>query len=162
MGVETEGGAENDKATCAYSFDSYDDATNFIYSDNRVVHEHVFTSMGAGEHTFFIRCEDDVGNIAYENSTINVILDQSYPTITRIYKDGGKLRINTDEEADCYYTNDRCSFNLEEGESMTSAGFQKDHSATWVGGQTYYIKCQDELENFPSSCLAIVQPDQFD
>ena len=103
-----------------------------------------------------------MGNLAYGNSTIEVILDESYPTVTRIYKEGDKLKIKTNEESACYYTNNSCGFNLKEGISMTSAGFQKEHSTSWIGGQTYYIKCADSLGNAQGSCIAIVKPDRFD
>ncbi len=159
--VKTAYGANNSKASCTYSSESYDNATNPINSENRMTHETTLTSIGTGSHTFFIRCEDDIGNVAYGNSTVEVILDETYPIITRIYKEGNKLKIKTSEEATCYYSNAGCSFNLKGGKSMTSAGFQEEHSTSLVSGQTYYIKCADFLDNAKDDCLAIVKPDQF-
>lgn len=155
--VKTSGGAKNGESACSYRYSNY---TNYVlffdtYSTN---HKQNFNMLIAGPHNAEIQCADDAGNLAFGNSSFNLIVDSSPPTVVRAYKDSGSLKLITDEEAECYYDFGRCTYPTENGTSMTT-GLSKTHTASWIEGQTYFVKCKDVWENGPDNeCSMIVSP----
>ncbi|MFH1586149.1 MAG: hypothetical protein ABIB79_05260 [archaeon] len=156
--VKTSGGAEAGKSTCHYEW-----AGNWIqfFPDTfSSYHKQSGLNLLGGSYEIRIKCEDIAGNIAYSNATFKIEIDNSPPIITRAFKDGGSLRLITDEEAKCYYDFSRCSFNTANASSMTTA-LSKFHSANWQAGKTYHIKCADIWENKNSGCAIIVRPSEI-
>ena len=71
-----------------------------------------------------------------------------------------KIKIVTDEEAECRYSTESCNYNFETGTNMPDDGSKKNHYAEWLTSQNYYIKCSDKYGNAPnpSACSIIVRP----
>jgi len=136
----TEGGSENGKAECSYSFDK----NQFVqfaetYSD---IHKQEFNQMLKGNYTLFMKCFDIVGNNAEGNISFAVEIDKTPPIITRFYYENG-LKVITNENAKCKYSfNSATAF--ENATSTTDEG--KKHFAEWKK-ETYYIQCIDEFNN---------------
>lgn len=155
--VETSGGADNGRATCYYNFNQYSKDYQFFDTFGNS-HKQNFNMMLRGDYTVYITCEDYAGNVAQETGNFRLVIDTFPPIVARAYYDGGSLRLITTEDAECYYSFDRCSFNIENATSMTTA-FSREHSATWNTGVTYYVKCADIWGNIPNECNIKILPE---
>ncbi|MCF7910328.1 hypothetical protein K9L16_01495 [Candidatus Pacearchaeota archaeon] len=149
--ITTSGGAENGNAICSYSFEENSTMTEF-FATGSYVHEQKLNLL-KGNYKIYLRCKDIAGNIVEDILGFNLKLDTSPPEVVRAYNSGDRLNVLTDEKAECYYTLDRCNFDLdsEEAKKMTSA-FSKNHYATWEDGVRYYIKCRDIWGNTNPEC----------
>lgn len=159
LNVRTSGGAERGVSKCAYSFTGYDKMHDFSETDSNK-HSQVFDMMMRGNYTLYIKCEDIASNSIKGKTSFKLNIDSEPPNVVNIFHQGDKLKIRTDEEAECSYNLERCNFNLDDGTSMTSL-FSTTHSAQWVNGQTYYIKCADIWGNKPSECSQIISASGF-
>jgi len=114
--------------------------------------------LTSGTYTYYYKCVDLGGNTAYNQTTFNVDVDSSAPVVVRMYKESG-LKIITNENSTCSYSNKDCNFNIEDGINMP---YDKDeiHTAEWNINQNYYIRCKDEYDNQPNPniCSVIVRP----
>ena len=156
LGVTTSGGSNNGVSTCSYSLSDYESNMIEILHTRSTSHSQPGLGFTAGTRTIYIECMDDIGNVARDSSTFNIIIDEEPPQIVRVFNEGG-LKIITNEQAKCYYRNDICNFILSNGTSMTSA-FDIFHEAPWNEGLTYYIKCEDLYGNKNSECALSVIP----
>ncbi|MCK5149818.1 hypothetical protein KAJ87_02740 [Candidatus Pacearchaeota archaeon] len=151
----TSGGAYNGVSICKYEFymESIERTISGFFSSIGSTHHKQSLILPGGDYDILITCEDKVENNATGNAVFNLKIDSSPPNIIRVYKDGGSLKIITDEDARCYYNTDvkRCDFNLEYGTSMTTA-FSTSHTISWDAGVTYYIKCRDTFDVENEGC----------
>ncbi|MEM3074470.1 MAG: hypothetical protein QW727_00820 [Candidatus Pacearchaeota archaeon] len=162
--VETQNGFNEGESVCLYSLNN----ETFIrfFETNSFKHKQT-QDLTQGEYTYYIRCVDLGGNQDYGITTFSVFVDTQAPLITRVLNDNNKLKIITDEEAVCRYTNDintRCNFDINEGEGnpmqYPSQNQRKEHLAMWNTKETYYIKCMDinNRQPNPTECSIIVRP----
>ena len=70
------------------------------------------------------------------------------PVIIRVDKQGGELRLVTDKEAECSYSNINCNFEIESGIIFSTVN-RISHFAEWKTGKNYYIRCMDKNRNQP-------------
>lgn len=143
----TSGGVDG-TAKCSFSF------TNELFSEFAStysnVHEQTFNQLIAGNYIINIQCEDVAGNTAIGSTNLVVNIDKQAPMIVRVYSSGG-LKIITDENAECAYSNKECDFIWENATKMS--GLLKEHTTSWEEGKKYYIKCKDIYNNKPDDCL---------
>ena len=78
----------------------------------------------------------------------------------RAYHEGDKLKLATDEKAECYYDFNSCFFNTNNATLITT-GFSNSHSADWKRGLTYHIKCADVWGNKKQGCTIKILPSFF-
>ncbi|MCX6748185.1 MAG: hypothetical protein NT076_01125 [Candidatus Pacearchaeota archaeon] len=143
--ARTSGGVDN-KASCKWRLNGIED---YFLSTDSSIHTQVL-NIGEGDNNIFVNCQDVAGNTA--SSQVNVILqvDRQAPKITRVYN-SGNLKIATDEDSECRYSNSRCSFEWENATEMS--GILREHEAVWLDNSIYYIKCKDLYDNKPDNCF---------
>ncbi|MFH1607614.1 MAG: hypothetical protein ABIA78_00605, partial [archaeon] len=152
--VKTSGGVENGKSECSYKWGG-----NFVQFLNTFssTHTQPGLSLMHGNFNIPIKCEDTAGNVAEKNSVFNIDVDSTPPIAVRVFYEGGNLKLITNEDAKCYYNLTTCDFNLGTANSMSSI-FSTEHSANWIVGQTYYIKCKDIWNNENPTCAIKAEP----
>jgi hypothetical protein len=154
--VQTSGGVDNGVSECSYKW-----GNNWIQLQNTFSNSHKQSGLNlmGGNFEIPIMCVDETGNTADGNVIFTISIDSSPPEVVRVYNEGGMLKLITNEEAECYYDFNRCRFNTDN--KMTTAGYSTKHSAEWIIGQTYYIKCEDIWGNSNSNCAIKVRPSDF-
>lgn len=163
--VETAHGAEEGVATC--SFSNIEEGGRYIpMGDTGDSYKHNQTlDLTAGNYIYYFRCIDGGGNAATANTTFSVITDTADPLITRVFRDSTVLKLITSEEAKCYYSNNNCNYNLEDGLPLIleEATDRFVHTTPWEEDVTYYIKCEDYQGNQPNpdQCQIIVQASEL-
>ena len=158
--AETENGEDKGKATCYYGTDNRT-FIEFFETQGKSVHKQTLY-LNKGEYTYYIKCIDLGGNIAYSSTRFAVDVDASPPLIIKAYNENGKLKIKTDEKSTCTYSPESCNFLFEEGTNMPYSD-SVDHYTDWKTESTFYIKCKDEKGNEASTCSMIIYPyDVFD
>ncbi len=152
--VETSGGIDAGVSVCYYEW-----AGNWVQFLNTFSNSHTQPGLNLmrGNFNIPIKCEDEAENIAYGNINFTIKIDSSPPIVVRAYQSGGNLKLITNEEAECYYDFNRCNFNIDNATSMTVA-LSTEHTADWITGQTYHVKCKDIWENENPDCAIIVEP----
>lgn len=167
LSVETAGGYDGGKAVCSFSetgnSGSYID---FFYGyDIEPFSQNIHSQelgLGEGNYTYFISCRDLGGNTAQGNASFSVIVDNSPPTVVRVYKDesSNALKIITDETAECVYSNFGCDYIFDNGTAMNTAEDGKEHDVQWNSALDFYIKCKDDFGNMPpeGECSIVARP----
>lgn len=147
--VETDDGAENGIASCAFSASGVKDSFITMFQTGSFEHNQTLM-LPNGLYTYFVRCIDVGGNAAEANTTFAVYVDKNAPTVTRVYKQEA-LKIVTDEDAECSYSLKDCNFNFADGIKMAYSNVDVKYNlyADWNAGNVYYIKCQDLYGNQP-------------
>jgi len=145
--VTTSGGMNNGVSTCEWKFIESPSNLNSwdFFAQENTYHKYPLHPQ-EGDYNILITCKDKAKNKAEGNAIFNLIVDKDAPIIVRAYKQGGSLKLITNEPAKCYYDFDRCYFDLESGTSMTTA-FSTVHTTNWNPGVTYHIKCKDIFGN---------------
>jgi hypothetical protein len=162
--VRTDDGAAEGRAICAFSPSGVEGSfVTFFETDS---HEHRQSlDLVSGNYEYTVRCIDAGGNAVEAVLEFVVDLDEEAPVVTRAYKESDGLKIVTDEDAECKYSLDSCNFVFAEGLAMihNPASLKTTHFAKWDGGQSYYVKCQDEFGNEPSpnECSIVVSAVQL-
>ncbi len=90
--------------------------------------------LGKGDYTYFFKCEDAGGNLAYANTSFSVSIDQEAPKITRVYRsDAEGLKIVTDEDAECVYDIKDCNYDFSKGIALShsNANAKKTQCIEW-------------------------------
>ena len=152
--IKTSGGANNGVAICNWEKEDGSEAPFFETNSNSHKQTLDYTK---GTHKFYFKCEDDAGNKAEANATYYIEIDTTPPIVTRAYKEGGNLKIITDELAKCYYTFERCNFEItNETKDMTIA-LSKEHETELINEKNYYIKCKDAFKNKNSECAIVIK-----
>lgn len=156
--IETAAGYSNGASVCYYSLTgNQNDETQFFETNSYEHSQKIY--LGAGEYTYYFRCVDLGGNAVINQTTFRVESDNEPPVVTRIYHEQSYLKIITDEEASCVYDTVSCTYNFEDGFSMTSTN-EFDHYIDWDTNIEYFIKCRDKngKEPLPNQCSVIVSP----
>jgi hypothetical protein len=154
--VATDNGFNKGESICYYSMDE-DTYVEFFETRSN---EHVQRQdLITGDYTYFIKCVDPGGNTVYNQTSFSVESDKSAPIVVRVYKQGGDLKLITDDGALCTYSNNDCNFEIDSGIKMDSFDGEI-HTSEWVLNKNYYIRCQDKYENQPNpnSCSIIIKP----
>jgi hypothetical protein len=149
LSAETSGGSEDGEVICYYKFLGGE----YIQFSKTYSHSHKseLNSIMGGEFNIAVRCKDDAGNVVENMTNFNVLVDSDAPIVVRVYNEDGRLILITDEDAECYYDFERCNFNEANATSM-SATLTKEHSADFILGKVYHIKCKDIWGNSGSGC----------
>ncbi|MFH1451859.1 MAG: hypothetical protein ABIF88_01655 [archaeon] len=106
-----------------------------------------------GVWEYYFKCFDEFGDVAYGNTSFEIIYDDKVPMIARIWQELGEIFIITTEPAECRYSEKSCSFSWENGTDMGSG---ETHVIDAIRGKKYYIKCKDDWGNVPSGCSVSV------
>ena len=156
--AETSAGYQSGKATCEYS-NTGTSGSYVLFSDTDSHQHSTNIWFGPGDYNYFIRCFDLAGNSDTREVSFTVETDTYAPIVVRVFRDGMNLKIMTNEEAACVYSNDDCLYEFEDGLEMTTSD-DKMHSIGWDSNKNFYIKCQDEFGNQPApqSCSIIARP----
>ena len=158
LGAVTSKGADNGIAKCKWKLFENDSFVEFEET-NAVNHKQVTSQLEEARYVIEVKCEDYAGNIAEGSEKFKLDIDSRSPRVVRAYNDNGKLKIVTDEASQCKYVTDpsvSCRFDFDsEGDLMDGAG--TEHTADWVDGLKYYIKCEDYRGNRNSGCGIIVK-----
>jgi hypothetical protein len=154
----TSGGVENGKAVCSFKFIE-NGWRDFFTETNSDHHRYMFTSLPSGNYTVEIFCTDSIGNTASSAISFESQIDTTPPKIVRAFHDGSSLKLITDENALCYYSNVNCNFDINNATKFTDGSlFKKEHSEYWNSDKTYYLKCEDEYNNKNVGCALIIKP----
>jgi len=168
--IKTDNGYKNGEALCYYYNDG-DNAMPANEEDYVLFHETNGSSSNVhrqrqdlvqGSYAYYFKCVDLGGNAAYTSTNFNVEIDRVSPVVVRVYKDS-ELKIITNEEAECSYSNSDCNFEIGSGVRMDSVD-DEIHTAEWVLNNNYYIRCEDGYGNQPdpNRCSIIVRPSRID
>lgn len=163
--VETAHGAENGNSICSYST-SESDSASFVAMERDATYKHNETLyLTGGNYTYYFRCIDGGGNLAKASTNFEVSVDTTAPKVTRVFKDGNSLKVITNEDSKCYYSNTNCNYDLEGGIAMSNEDPKKQniHTAEWKEAVTYYVRCADLQGNQPSpdTCQIIVRASEL-
>jgi hypothetical protein len=156
--ASTSGGVENGKAVCSFKFIENGWRDYFTTTDSDK-HSYMFTSLPEGNYTVQIFCTDKIGNTASTLISFKSEIDTTPPLIIRAFHSGDYLKLITDEDAICYYSNINCNFDIQNGTKFTDGVIpKKEHLEYWNSDKTYYLKCEDANGNHGSGCTLIVRP----
>jgi len=159
--LHTFGGYNEGQAVCYYSLTGEDgDYVMFFETDS---HTHMQRQdLPEGDYDYYFKCIDLGGNEAKNQTSFTIEVDTEPPSVIRVYKEGGNLKIVTNEDAKCVYGTDSCTYVFNDGIEMEqiASGRKREHYANWNQQQTYYIKCKDESnrEPSPTQCSIIARP----
>jgi len=156
--VETSAGYKEGEANCYFS--DTEAENSFVKFFETGTNEHTQDLwLSEGGYIYYIRCVDLGGNSDSATTNFTVETDTFDPIVVRVFRDGQKLKIITNEESSCVYDNTDCLYDFDQGLGMTTSD-DKTHSTTWDSTKNFYIKCQDEFGNkpFPNECSITVRP----
>jgi hypothetical protein len=158
--VRTDNGFNNGESTCGYSFTGVEGSYVEMFETGGNVHKQDL-DLTDGDYDIYYKCVDLGGNSAEDQVSFEVDVDERAPRVVRAYEENSKLKIVTNEKAECRYGSEQCNYDFEEGILMVVGDdAEVTHYAEWKAGDSYYIKCSDEFGNMPatSSCSIIVRP----
>jgi len=159
----TSAGYKEGEAQCYYkdssqtSEDSYvlffSDASTYNYEHSQALW------LEEGSYSYDVKCCDLGGNCEAATTGFDVETDTDSPMVIRIYNDNNKLKIVTDERAECVYSTTDCNYLFTDGLKLTTSDYT-EHLAEWNTASNLYIKCQDEFGNQPdpNACTITVRP----
>ncbi len=147
--IKTDNGYNNGESFCSYSTTGEEEDYLEFLDTGGNSHEQR-QDLGSGDYTYYFKCVDLGGNAAYDSTSFSVEIDRSSPIIVRAYKESGVLKIITNEESECSYSNKDCNFEIDKGIQMTSLD-DSSHTAEWKTSENYYIRCKDEYMNMTIS-----------
>lgn len=152
--ISTKDGVNNGEAICYYN---YSDMSVMFEETGSALHLQDFTEIYSGGISIPIECKDAAENKVSKDVNFKVILDSDAPRVTRVYSTGSGISLITDEDANCYYSNSDCNYEITNG-TLISGSSGKIHSFSYERGATYYIKCSDKYGWNPGSrCSAVVK-----
>lgn len=164
--AETAAGADEGDATCYYSQSCYEkdgskeSFTSFYYETSISSYTHSQKIwVEKGRYECVIKCNDFGGNLDKKEFAYEIEVDISIPKVVRAFHEQGHLKVITDEEGTCVYSNNDCNYLFEDGLFMdTIDGFE--HFADWDADKTFYIRCQDIYGNSGAygTCSIVVKP----
>jgi len=173
--VKTDNGYKNGEAFCYYTDTQTTDTrivnktctgkedSFVLFAETGNISKHTQRQdLTTGDYTYYIKCVDLGGNAAYDCTKFHVEVDRSAPIVVRAYKESGQLKIMTNEEADCSYSNKDCNFEIKDGIKMSTID-NKAHNTEWLITKNYYIRCNDKYNNQPNpnTCSAVIRPYKF-
>lgn len=157
--AHTSAGYKDGTAICYFKEATRPD-TSYVQFVNTNSFEHSQELWFAeGGYDYSVRCCDLGGNCAVKDISFIVDTDRDTPIVTRIYNDNQKLKIVTNEDAECVYDTTDCTYNFADGVAMTSEN-KKEHITDWNTNNYFYIKCRDTFANepLPNECSIIARP----
>lgn len=169
--AETTAGYDDGRAVCMYSESCYDPEgsqesySEFYYAGERYSEyshsQEVYAT--AGDYNCSIKCQDLAGNTDTAYTLYTIETDTQEPTVVRAYYESNKLKIITDEEAECVYSdsNTGCNYAFDDGLQMTTMSDGITHYLEWDTNEDFYIKCRDQYGNQPTpqtTCSIVVKP----
>ncbi len=145
--VKTIGGAQNGIAYCGFSLTGNTNLAGQVafLETNSSAHKQPLTNIQPGDYTVAVTCVDAGGNIASTSTKFTTQTDTKAPRITQIYTEGNILKISTDEDSTCEYSNE-APFTYGQGTPMTGT-LTKIHEATLIQNKPYYVSCKDKFDN---------------
>ena len=146
--VRTSGGAEAGIAKCYWG----ENLNIPFWETGSTIHKQTLSTLMDGTYSIAIKCEDVAKNVATTEINFTAKLDTSPPLATRAYKESGSLIVITDEKAECYYSTATCDFDMMGNVTSMTTALSTTHRASWIAGQTYYIKCKDTWGNANPWC----------
>lgn len=160
--AETSAGANRGIASCEYS-PSGETSTYIKFTDTDSHTHSTNLWLGEGDYQYYIRCRDEANNADTAHINFTVETDTQAPLVVRAFREGNNLKIITTEEASCVYStylDNGCSYDFDQGISMTSDSEGLSHTTDWNANRNLYIKCQDEFGNQPAEgqCSLTVNP----
>ena len=138
----TSAGAEQGKATCAFSTKDITNAVDFVNTGG-TLHEQPL-NLPSGSYTYNLFCIDKAGNQANATTTFAVSVDTNGPALSRVYKSGTILHLETTEDSTCEYST-KGDFGFGQGTLMTGDK-TREHEAT-LDASVYFVKCRDVFDN---------------
>lgn len=151
--VKTDDGADEGLALCSFTTVENANDDEYIQMFDTGSFEHTQKlDLTAGNYNYYFRCVDAGGNSAKGQTNFIVFSDKQPPQVTRVYKDLDALKVVTNEDAQCVYSNTDCNYVFDEGQSLIYSNIERknEHFVKWDAKGTYYIKCRDERGNEPS------------
>ncbi len=156
--VRTDNGYSNGNAICFFSTTGKE--SDYV----------AFSQSGGNEHfqrqdlvprnyKYYIKCVDLGGNAAYNDTSFRIENDKISPGVIRIYKESGQIKIITNEESECSYSNINCNFEIDNGVKMSTADYI-NHNSDWKTNYNFFIRCKDRYNNQPNPnvCTVIIRP----
>lgn len=115
--------------------------------------------LSQGSYSYEIDCCDLGLNCDNETISFNVETDIAPPMVVRAYREGGSLKLITNEESQCVYDTTSCNYAFDNGVAISNSN-NKEHTAEWNTENTYYVKCRDEYGGEPAGdqCTIVVRP----
>src|SRR3989344_5786582 len=158
--IKTDNGYKNGEAKCYYKTSNMTSYIQFLETGTNEHNQR--QDLTTGSYIYSFKCVDLGGNTAYNSTSFIVETDKSGPVVTNVYKEIGQLKLKTNEEAECSYSNRDCNFEIADGVKMTTTNFNI-HNAEWKININYYIRCKDKYNNQPNpnTCSIIVNPSVF-
>jgi hypothetical protein len=163
--VKTSQGFDQGRAFCYFSETGEDAYIEFGESDSHI-HSQKDLYFYEGYYEYFIRCVDLGGNADEATMNFTIEIDESSPKVVRAYReqeDGDFLRLITDEDATCVFTDFGCTYSFDDGTSFRTIN-DRNHFTTWNPNMDLYVKCRDDFLNEPSpsdQCNLIVRASEF-
>lgn len=156
LNIETYAGAEDGKATCYFSDTGNSNSFVMMFETKAATHTQTLT-LPRGNYTYYFKCFDAGGNGAENKTSFSVFVDREAPRATRVYKQQDAIKVVTDEDAQCVYSFNDCSYDVDDALKSSQnimiysdPEIQYNLFAPWQPGVTYYIKCRDKYGNEPS------------
>jgi hypothetical protein len=162
--ISTDNGYKNGEALCYYhQFSPEKDEDYILFLETGTSEHKQRQDLVSGDYTYYFKCIDLGGNTVYNTTLFKVMSDKTGPSIVRVYKENSELKIMSDEEAECSYSNSDCNFEIESGIKMISVN-KMSHNSEWKVNQNYYIRCRDNYNNQPNPnvCSIVVRPSKTD
>jgi hypothetical protein len=115
-----------------------------------------------GTYNYPLRCIDIGGNLAYSSVGFTIQQDVFSPSIDRVYYEEEKIKLITDEEAECVYSITGCGYEFADGAQMLMQD-NFNHFIDWTTETDLFIKCKDSFGNKPlyDKCSIVVRGSQF-
>ncbi len=140
--ITTSAGAEQGKAICGFSTAGIEQTIDFVTTGG-TLHEQPL-NLASGSYTYNLFCIDKAGNQANSTTTFAVSVDTNGPALSRVYKSGTILHLETSEDSTCEYST-KGDFSFGKGTLMTGEK-TREHEAT-LDASVYFVKCKDVFEN---------------
>ena len=159
--IKTDNGYKNGEAICSYSTSGKE--SDYITFSNTGTNNHTQNQdLKTGDYTYYFKCIDLGGNADYNKTTFSVMTDTNEPNVIRTYKEIGELKIVTDKESECSYSNIDCNFEIDSGIKMSSVD-RLMHFGEWKQNQNYFVRCKDQNNNQPdpNTCSIIIKASEY-
>jgi len=156
--TETSAGYNEGVSSCYYSDTGEDDSYIMFYNTASYSHSQDLY-LKEGSYNYFIKCVDLGGNSDTDRVSFVVDTDTNPPMVVRVYHEESYLKLITDEEASCVYSDDSCTFNFADGIKMTTTN-EVEQFTDWNLNKIFYIKCKDIYDNQPNpdKCSITARP----
>ncbi len=156
--IRTDNGYKNGEAICFYSTTGKE--SDYIKFSETGENKHTQRQdLVPRNYTYYYKCVDLGGNTVYNSTNFLVESDRNMPVVIRIDKQSGELRIVTDKEAECAYSNINCNFEIESGIIFSTTN-RISHFAEWKISKNYFVRCMDKNNNQPDPnvCSIVIRP----